>query len=102
MFHCTKYFDNRNLILKLVRTNLNYHWTTPPFTKMYSSLYAPITLDECHSWFHFHRASPAASSTEQAKFLVHIGIRTHAWRRQSKITSPTSYRTSNISIVMNE
>ena len=31
----------------------------------YLSLYAPITSDECHAWFHFHAASPAARNTEQ-------------------------------------
>ena len=28
-------------------------------------MYAPITSDECHAWFHLNAASPAAGNTEQ-------------------------------------
>ena len=34
--------------LKLVRTNISYHFTLPPYFH-YLSLCAPITSDECHA-----------------------------------------------------
>ena len=51
-------------MLKLVRTPLKFYFTA--FKIIFLSLYAPITLDECHAWFHLNAASPAARNTEQA------------------------------------
>ena len=42
-------------MLKLVRTLLNVYFTA--FKSIFLSLYAPITLDECHVWFHLKAAS---------------------------------------------
>ena len=53
-----------NILLKLVRTPLNV--LLQGFWKYLSlSLYAPITSDEYHAWFHLNAASPAAMNTEQ-------------------------------------
>ena len=63
--------------LKLVRTPLNVYFTA--FKSIFLSLYAPITSDECHAWFHSNAASPSARNTEQVnitKNLVHGRIRT--------------------------
>ena len=49
--------------LELVRTPLNVYFTA--FKSIFPSLYAPITSDECHAWFHFNAASPAARNTKQ-------------------------------------
>ena len=54
------------------------------------SLYATITSDECHAWFHLYGVSRATRSTQQAKiaewkFLVYNGIRTHA--RKPRLSS---------------
>ena len=49
--------------LKLVRTPLNVYFTA--FKSIFLSLYAPITSDECHAWFHLNAASPAARNAEQ-------------------------------------
>ena len=49
--------------LKLVRTPLNVYFTA--FKSIFLSLYAPITLDEYHAWFHLNAASPAARNAEQ-------------------------------------
>ena len=37
------------------------------FKIFFLPLYAPITADECHAWFHLNAASPAARNTEQVK-----------------------------------
>ena len=55
--------------------------TVVPLVKLiFRSFYAPITIDECHAWFHLNAASPAARNMEQAKInpknLVHSRIRT--------------------------
>ena len=63
--------------LKLVRTPLNVYFTA--FKSIFLSVYAPITSDECHAWFHLNAASAAARNTEQlniTKILVHGRIRT--------------------------
>ena len=44
-----------------MRTPLNvslrgHFWT---YISLSLSLYAPITSDECHAWFHLNAASPA-------------------------------------------
>ena len=52
-------------------------FNSPPFLKVSFSLYAPITSDECHTWFHFNAVSPAARNTEQvniAKILFKVGF----------------------------
>ena len=54
------------------------HFTSRAFLKISFSLYAPITSDECHAWFHLNAASPAERNTEQVnikKKLVHGRIR---------------------------
>ena len=55
-------------------------FTSPPFLKSSFSLYALITSDEWHAWFHLNAASPAARNTEQVnitkKNLVLGKIRT--------------------------
>ena len=38
---------------------------TSPLLKLYFSLYAPITSDECHGWLHLNAASPAVRNTEK-------------------------------------
>ena len=38
---------------------------TSRLLKLSFSLYAPITSDECHAWFHLNTASPAARNKEQ-------------------------------------
>ena len=38
---------------------------TSRLLKLSFSLYAHITSDECHAWFHLNAASPAARNTEQ-------------------------------------
>ena len=63
--------------LKLVRTPLNVYFTA--FKSIFLSLFAPITSDECHAWFHLNAASPAARNAEQVnitKILDHGRIRT--------------------------
>ena len=50
-------------LLKLVRTPLNVYFTA--FKSIFLSLYAPITSDECHAWFHLNAASPAVRNAEQ-------------------------------------
>ena len=35
------------------------------FKSIFVSVYAPITSDECHAWFHLNAASPAARNAEQ-------------------------------------
>ena len=49
--------------LKLVRTPLNVYFTV--FKSIFLSLYAPITSEECHAWFHLNAASQAARNAEQ-------------------------------------
>ena len=49
--------------LKLERTPLNVYFTA--FKSIFLSLYAPITSDEWHAWFHLNAASPAARNAEQ-------------------------------------
>ena len=63
--------------LKRVRTPLNVYFTA--FKSIFLSLYAPITSDECHAWFHLNAASPSVRNTEQVdkKNLVHGRIRNH-------------------------
>ena len=60
----------------VVRTPLNVYFTA--FKGIFLSLYAPITSDECHAWFHLNAASPAARNAEQAnitkKFLYTVGF----------------------------
>ena len=54
-------------------------FTSRPFLKISFSLYAPITSDECHAWFHLNASSPAERNMEQVnitKNLVHGRIRT--------------------------
>ena len=53
--------------LKLVRAHINYRFTTPQFFKNHLSLYAPITSDECHCWFHLYGLSQAAWNEKQTK-----------------------------------
>ena len=61
-----------NMKLKLVRTNLNYRLhvlgtsTTANFLSNDNSLYASITSDECHAWFHLYGTSRPARSTSKA------------------------------------
>ena len=45
------------------------HFTSPPLLKLAFSLYAPITSDGYHAWFHLNAASPIESYTEQV-FIV--------------------------------
>ena len=40
-------------------------FTSRLFKIIFLSLYAPITSDECHAWFHLNAASPAGRNTEQ-------------------------------------
>ena len=42
------------------------------FKIIFFSLYAPITSDECHAWFHLNAASPAARNTEQVDITNNI------------------------------
>ena len=47
--------------------------------KLSFSLYASVTSEECHAWFHLNAASPAARNTKQVnmtKNLVHGRIQT--------------------------
>ena len=49
------------------------------FKIIFLFLYAHITSDECHAWFHLNAYSPAARNTEQVnitKNLAHVRIRT--------------------------
>ena len=55
--------DRGRSILKLVRTPFNVYFMT--FKSIFLSLYAPITSDECHAWFHLNAASPAVKNAEQ-------------------------------------
>ena len=59
--------------LKLVRTLWNVYFAA--FKSIFLSLYAPITSDECHAWFHLNAASPAARNTEQ----VNISKKSDPW-----------------------
>ena len=57
---------------------LSFKRFTSRLLKLSFSLYAHITSDECHAWFHLTAASPAARITEQVnitKNLVHGRIR---------------------------
>ena len=53
--------------LKLVRTPLNVHFTA--FKSIFLSLYAHITSDECHAWFHLNAASLAVRNAEQVNII---------------------------------
>ena len=69
-----------SVLLKLVRTPLHV-LLRGHFLKYLSllSLYAPITSDECHTWFHLNAARPAERNTEQVnntKHLIPCRIRT--------------------------
>ena len=59
--------------LKLVRNPLNVYFTA--FKRIFLSLYAPITSDECHAWFHLNAASPAARNTEQVSITKNSWVR---------------------------
>ena len=50
--------------LKVVRTPLNV-LLRGHFQNIFLYLYAPITSDECHAWFHLNSASPAKRNAEQ-------------------------------------
>ena len=55
------------------------HFTSRPNLKKNVFIYAPITSDECHAWFHLNAASLTERNTEQVnitKYLVHGRIRT--------------------------
>ena len=72
MCHIT-YYCIYSKYLKLVRTPLNV-LLPGHFLKTSFSLYAPITSDECHAWFHLNAANSAEGNTEQVnitKYLVH-------------------------------
>ena len=45
---------------------------TSRLLKISFSLYATITSDECHAWFHLNAASPAARNTEQVNITKQI------------------------------
>ena len=62
-----------NAPLKLVRTFFK-RFTSLPFFKLSFFLYAPITSEESHAWFHLNAASPAARNTEQ----VNIAWKTYS------------------------
>ena len=52
-------------------------------SKLFFSLYAPITSNECQVWFHLYWVSRAVRSTEQAKntkwkIVVYSGTRNRA------------------------
>ena len=57
-----------NVVSKLVRTSLNV--LLRRHSCNYLSLYAPITSDECHPWFHLNAAIPAAMNTEQVSITT--------------------------------
>ena len=59
--------------LKLVHTPLNVYFTA--FKIIFLSLYAPITSDECHAWFHLNAASPAVRNVE------HVNITKNCYPR---------------------
>ena len=40
-------------------------FTFTAFKSIFLFLYAPISSDECHAWFHLNAAFPAARNTEQ-------------------------------------
>ena len=46
-----------------MRNPLNVYFTA--FKSIFLSLYAPITSEECHAWFHLNAASPSARNAEQ-------------------------------------
>ena len=82
--------DQVMVSLKLVRTPLNV-LLRGHFEQLFLSLYAPITSDECHAWFHMNAASPAERNTEQVittKNLVHGRFRT------PKTARPTDYKST--------
>ena len=51
------------------------------------SLYAPITWDECHAWFHLNAASPAARNTEQVNITKNFYLR---WDSNHQHRTPCS------------
>ena len=87
----------RIIILKLVRTPLNVLLLGHFLKYLSLSLYAPITSDECHAWFHLNAASPAERNTEQVtitKNLVYGRIRTlrlHGLQITSQAASPLGH-----------
>ena len=72
-----------------MRTNMNYHvrgtCSAAIFLSNYHSLYAPITSDECHTWFHLFglswpamswklRSAWIAKKRQNEKFLLTVGL----------------------------
>ena len=53
-----------------MRTPLNVYFAA--FKSIFLSLYAPITSDECHAWFHLNAASLAARNTEQVNITKNL------------------------------
>ena len=64
---------NHTQPLKLVRTPLKVYFTV--FKSIFLSLYAPITSDEYHAWFHLNAASQAVMNVEQ----VNITKNSYLW-----------------------
>ena len=56
---------------KLVRTHLNV-LLLRHFISNVLTIYAPITSDECHAWFHLNAVSPAGRNTEQVNITKKI------------------------------
>ena len=57
------------------------------------SLYAPITSDECHAWFHLNIASQAARNTEQMNITKN---RVHGRIRTTNTARPPDYKSAVI------
>ena len=78
---------DREFNLKLVRTPLN------AFKIIHLALYAPITSDECHAWFHLNAASPAARNKELVNITKNI---VHGRIRTTNIARPLDYKSTVI------
>ena len=59
---------------------LPFYYAAIFFSIYYLSLYASLTLNECHAWFYLYFVSPAArnaretKNTKMEKFLPTVGL----------------------------
>ena len=61
-----KYQNTDIKTLKLVRTNIYYRFTIPPYFLFITFCLCNYFPDECHAWFHLYGRSQTARNAKQA------------------------------------
>ena len=89
--HTSKHWNVPALVFKVSMHSFK-RFTSRSFLKIYFSVYAPVTFDECYAWFHLNAVSPAERNTEQVNITKNV---VHGRIRTPKTARPPDYKSTD-------